>query len=372
VIVWIHGGGYSVGSGDDEPASLAERGVVVVTFNYRLGLLGFLAHPALTAESPHHASGNYGVLDQIAALRWVQSNIAAFGGDRERVTILGHSAGAGAVLQLLASPLARDLAHRAIAHSSTLGRSRPLRDAEQAGVAIATKLGVPADAPLPALRAVPVEQLIGAVGFGAEATTDGWVLPVSAPEAIRTGSLDRVPLIIGAAADEGDIFPIPALDRDAYEAEVRTADPARADRVLAMYPAGADPVAAMRRYMTERDFVCPAHYAATRRGGRTWLFRFSLRSSARIGAFHGAELPLLFGSQGGPHSAAAARAAEAMRRYWVRFATTGAPNEPGLPVWPTYREAPARHLEIGDRVEVSERFERPGCAVLDEAWAIAL
>ncbi len=311
VVVWIHGGGYAAGSGGDEAASLAELGVVVVTFNYRLGLLGFLAHPALSAESPHHASGNYGVLDQIAVLRWVQRNIAAFGGDADRVTAVGHSAGAGAVLQLLASPLARGLVHRGIAQSSTLGMSRPLQAAEQDGVAIATRLGAPPEAPLPALRAASVEQLLAAVTGGAEGTTDGWVLPISVPEAIRTGRLDRVPLIIGATADEGDIFAIAALDRDAYEKQVRTADPARADRVLALYPAGADAVTAMRRYMTDRDFLCPAHYAAARRGGRTWLFRFSLRPSTRIGAFHGAELPLLFGTHGGPRSDAAVRAADA-------------------------------------------------------------
>lgn len=370
VVVWIHGGGYSAGSGGDEPASLAALGVVVVTINYRLGVLGFLAHPALTAESPHRASGNYGLLDQIAALHWVERNIAAFGGDRGRVTVAGHSAGGGAVLQLIASPLARGLVHRGIAESGTLNMSRPLRAAEADGVAIATQLGAPPDAPLAMLRAAPVEQLVAALAGGTEGTTDGWALPITIPEALRTGRLDHVPLIIGATADEADIFVLPALDRLAYEAHVRAADGPRSNRVLATYPPGNDPLAAMRRYMTDRDFVCPTRYAATHRGGQTWLYRFSLAyKPGGLGAFHGAELSLLFQDRGIPHDGAAARASDTLRRYWVRFAATGDPNQPGMPSWPTYRSPPTRHLEIGDPIRVVDGFNRPGCDAFDEAWA---
>jgi para-nitrobenzyl esterase len=388
VIVWLHGGSYTMGSGGDEAASLTDGGVVVVTLNYRLGILGFLAHPALGAESPHRVSGNYGLLDQIEALRWVQRNIAAFGGDPARVTAIGHSAGAGAVLQLLASPLARDLVHRGIAQSGTLDMSRPLQAAEADGIATATTLGATAVDPLPVLRAATVEQILAVQPRGIESTTDGWVLPRPVPELLRTGRLDRVPLIIGATADEGDIFVIPSIDRDAFAQHVRTdvltlsdrdtrahgapadalAVPDRVDRLLALYPSSGDATPAMRRYMTDRDFVCPARYAAAHRGGRTWLYRFSL-PTARMGAFHGAELPLLFGTRGGLRSDAAARVGNAMRRYWIRFAIAGDPNEPGLPAWPAYSEAPARHLELGDPVRVTDRFDRPACGMHDEVWS---
>ena len=139
VMVWLHGGALAFGSGSDEAAALAPAGVVVVTVNYRLGLLGALAHPALANESPHDASGNYGLLDQIEALRWVQRNISAFGGDPRRVTVFGHSSGGASVLELLASPLAHGLFHRAVAQSSGLGESLPRREAEAKGVEIANR-----------------------------------------------------------------------------------------------------------------------------------------------------------------------------------------------------------------------------------------
>lgn len=376
VIVWIHGGSYASGSGGDDAASLAALGAVVVTINYRLGVLGFLAHPALTRESPHRSSGNYGLLDQIAALQWVQRNIVRFGGDPDRVTVVGHSAGGGAVLQLIASPLARGLVHRGICHSGTLDMSRPLGEAETAGVALATRLVAPGSAPLPALRAMPVEPLLAATSGGFEGTTDGWVLPVSVPEALRTGRIDQVPVIIGSTADEADIFALLITTRDAYRQQVRTADAARFDRLLARYPADGDRdvLVAARRYMTDRDFVCPTRYFAALRGGRTWLYLFSLRppprsSGPELGAFHGSELALLFAKAGIPRDEAHARAGDAMRRYWVRFAAAGDPNQPGLPAWPAYRDARPRHLEIGDPVRVEDHFDRPGCDVMDEAWA---
>ncbi|HMG24790.1 MAG TPA: carboxylesterase family protein [Kofleriaceae bacterium] len=337
-------------------------------------MLGFLAHPALTGESPHRSSGNYGLLDQIAALQWVQRNIAAFGGDRDRVTVVGHSAGGGAVLQLLASPLARGLLHRGICQSGTRDMSRPLSEAEAAGAAIATRLGAPAEAPLPALRAAPVAQLIAAAPGGWDAPTDRWVLPISVPEALRTARIDHVPVIIGATADEAEIFALPTMDRDAYREMVRADEP-RLERLLALYPADRDEdaVSAARRYMTDRDFVCPTRYFAAQRHGRTWLYRFALRprsgsSGGRSGAFHGSELALLFAKPGIPRDEAGMRAGDVMRRYWVRFAATGDPNQPGLPEWPIYRTAAPRHLEIADPIRVDDDFARPGCDVMDEAW----
>jgi para-nitrobenzyl esterase len=377
VMVWLHGGSDAVGKGGEEAASLAPLGVVVVTLNYRLGLLGFLAHPALTAESPHHASGNYGLLDQIEALRWVQRNIAAFGGDPARVTVFGHSAGGGAVLQLMASPLARGLLHRGIAQSGTLDMSQPLADAEIEGVATATKLGVPADDPLPALRAASVEQLLAVSARGYQGATDGWAIPRSGPDQLAADALAPVPLIIGATANEAEVFGLPPLPTpDAYGALVREADPRRADRVLALYPPAttADIERAARRYVTDRDFVCPARFVAATRRAPTWLYLYDapLTPPAQITAFHGAELrPLFADEQGAPLTDTERRVSAAIRRYWVQFAATGDPNAPGLPAWPAYAAASPHHLRIADPVQTAAALERAGCRVFDEAWPVA-
>jgi para-nitrobenzyl esterase len=373
VIVWIHGGSDAVGRGGSEPASLARLGVVVVTFNYRLGILGFLAHPALTRESPHGASGNYGLLDQIEALRWVHRNIEAFGGDPDRVMVAGHSAGGGAVLQLLVTPLARGLFQRAVAQSGTLDMSQPLADAEAEGIALAHQLGVPADDPLPALRAAPIESLLAITARGYQGTTDGWVLPSSAPSLLQAGRMDAMPLIIGATANEAAIFGFtPPARRVDYRELVRRDDPAP-ERLLAHYPAPTDDdvPAAVRRYITDRDFVCPARYVAATRPGPTWLYLYAAPAApgARIGAFHGAELRPQFAQEfGAPLGAMEQRIGDAMRRYWVQFARAGDPNVAGLPAWPVYQRARPRVLELGDPVRVTEGLGRDGCDVFDEVW----
>ena len=373
VMVWLHGGGLAFGSGSDEASALAPAGVVVVTANYRLGLLGALAHPALARESPHESSGNYGLLDQVAVLRWVQRNISAFGGDPRRVTVFGHSSGGASVLELLASPLARGLVHRAIAQSSGLAESLARQAAEAKGADIAARLGAAADAPLPALRALSPERLV-AVGGPFDRVTDGWVLPRQVP-AVLTAPGDSVPLVIGATANEAAIFQLPD-DRRSYLSMIQESEAESQERLLARYPAAndADARAAMIRLMTDRDFVCPARYIAARRTGPTWLYLVSAPpaanpAAARLGAYHGADVRFLFGTElGAPLGDAGRRVGEAMRRYWVRFAATGNPNDAVLPTWPRYTASERRHLDFGERLAGATGFGEGRCEIFDEIW----
>ena len=364
-------------------ASLAPLGVVVVTINYRLGILGFLAHRELTKESPHGASGNYGLLDQIEALRWVRQNIGAFGGDPDRVTVFGHSSGGSAIFDLLASPLARGLFQRAVSQSGSLDEWQPLADAEAEGQQTAAGLGAPDADPLPTMRAASADQLLAlATGRSLVPVTDGWVLPQSVPAVLAAGRRDDLPLLVGATANEWANLALgfpPPKDREGYRALVQKSGESRKDRLLALYPAPseADVRAAEIRFLTDRDFVCQARYMAANRRGRTWLYLVSAPGTpgpagAALGAFHGVELRFLFNAVfGAPLGEVGQRVSEAMRGYWVRFATTGDPNAPGLPEWPAFEGTSPRHLELGQEVRPVAGLGRPGCDVLDEVWGPA-
>src|SRR5437870_7272066 len=226
VMVWIHGGALTRGSGVNGVYcgnALAKKGVVLVTINYRLGPLGYLAHPELTSESPQHASGNYGVLDQIAALKWVQKNIAAFGGDPHRVTIFGESAGSWSVNILVASPLAKGLFHRAIGESGGIFNWRAylkedrdrVQSAEKVGAAFAKAAG--ADS-IKALRALPAEKIVAIFNddpegrkFRTQPNVDGWVLPDEVRNIFAQGKHNDVPVIVGSNANEMTTLTAPAL-----------------------------------------------------------------------------------------------------------------------------------------------------------------
>jgi para-nitrobenzyl esterase len=379
VLVWIHGAGFKASRGGDEAAVLAKEGAVVVTVNYRLGILGFLAHPALTKESPHNSSGNYGLLDQIEALRWVQRNIAAFSGDPNRVTIFGNSAGAVSVLYLLSSPLAQGLFHGAIVEST--GGTFPLMNlsaAESAGQQAMKDL-IPAEGdPTAAMRAASVDTLLArqATQFVGRPIEDGWVVSNLGKERSR-----QVPMIIGANQDEDKIALLLAPQeipqtREAYRKLVEEVGTPFAEQLLAMNPVSSDePVqAAALRYTTDRDYVCASRYIAGKRAGPTWLYFLSVATAAtpggdRLGAFHGADMRLLFNLDFGvPEGPPARHVGELMRHYWIQFAATGDPNTKGLPEWPRYQGAKPKYLFLGDPIRTVSDGNTGTCGILDLLW----
>ena len=395
VMVWLHGGALRGG----DPASalydgseLARKGVLVVTVNYRLGVLGYLAHPQLSAESPHASSGNYGLLDQMAALRWVRDNIAAFGGDPGNVTLFGESAGALSAIELMASPLARGLFHKAILQSGYLVSNPQLKracfgqpSAESVGERLARALGA---ADIAALRAMPAESLVAgaaAAGFDPQATIDGWVLPRQIVECFDRAEQAAVPTIAGF--NEGEIRslrlflpPLPASAAD-YEERVRGIYGDLAPDYLARYPAGNIEESALA---AARD----AFYgwsaerltrAQTQLGRPAYLYFFAHRYPAQealhLEAFHASELPYVFGRIGAaegwpqlwprpPDDARERALSEALMSYFTSFARDGAPVAPGEAAWPPYGEQRA-YLDIRESARTA-RDLLPGMFELHE------
>lgn len=369
VFVWIHGGSLVAGSGREamyDGAALARKGVVMVSINYRLGVLGWLAHPDLGAESDDGVSGNYGLLDQIEALRWVHRNIAAFGGDPGNVTIAGESAGALSVMYLLAAPPARGLFHRAIAQSAYMISTPALREsvhgtpsAEEAGVALSRKLEVRG---LPRLRAMDAQALTvqaALAGFFPLGVVDGQVLPAQLVEVFDRG--DQAPVPILAGFNDGEIrslrflLPPPPADAATYEATIRAAYGELSDAMLARYPP---------------DNLDEAMLATTRDAMYGWTAERLVRSQTALGqpsylyyfdhgypaaddagmhAFHAAEIPYALGTGAGtppnwpvpPDTGAERALAAAMQDYWTSFARSGAPVADGAPDWPPYGESHA-------------------------------
>jgi para-nitrobenzyl esterase len=387
-MVWIHGGGFHAVSGSEprqDGAILARKGVVVVNFNYRLGVFGFLAHPELTKASGTGASGNYGLMDQVAALRWVKANISAFGGDPGAVTIFGESAGSFSVSALTASPLTAALFQRAIGESGAFfnpgeGTLAPknLAESERAGQAFAESLGA---ASIDALRAKPAADLLAASQGGPlrgfAPTIDGYVLPRPMPEIYGEGKQHRVALLAGWNADElRQGIVVSNTSREQLVAAVRARYGNRADVVLNAYPMTTEAEALESAAALVSDqFVGYATWKwieTHARTGESPVYRYSFDrkipvapgttvngrtvTSADVGARHAGEIEYVFGtlaaSPAVPWEAADRALSEQMMTYWSNFARTGDPNGPGLPPWPRYdraTNAPVLHLDVETR-----------------------
>jgi len=368
VMVWFHGGGLVEGSGSlpsFDGEALALHGVVLVTVNYRLSVLGFMAHPELTAESEHGSSGNYGMLDQIEALRWVQRNIAAFGGDPGNVTIFGQSAGCFSVYSKLASPLAKGLFHKAICQSIFLGPLGKLQEAEACGLRFAEARGA---ASIAELRSQSHEELMsdpelyrGALGL-LPVTVDGWVHEEDPFYMMLEGRHHDVPLILGATSDEMTTLAAFDCTLAAYEAMAHRQFGEEAERFLSLYPATTDSEAtvAYRDYLGDKFLASKVIWARARQHAgqsESYLYYFTRRPPGRndafYGAFHSADLYYVFrtlGSTERPWEASDERLADAMSGYWAGFAATGAPQAEGLPAWPAFDEHDVRVMELGEEV----------------------
>lgn len=372
VLVWIHGGGFSSGSGSVpiyDGAKLAARGAIVVTINYRIGVLGFLAHPDLTREAKGAPPANFGLQDQIAALRWLRDNVAAFGGDPARITIAGQSAGSMSVHDLVASPMAHGLFRGAIAQSGLPTgpmTGKPLAAAEADGVEFAHARG--ADS-LAALRALTPAQLNAGQGPGLRfaPVVDGVLLPASVPDLMARGAFNDVPMIVGQTVDDGvSLAPPQPVSETAYRTYLTQTYGAMADRFAALYPAtdNAARQAAMDSAHLDRGLASLWQWGQdrlTKGKAPIWAYLFSHvepgPESARWKVFHSSEIPYVFDTMHtSPERGFTAKDREVsleISEYWLNFVKYGTPNAPGAaakaaPQWPQMTLPNPTMLNIGD------------------------
>lgn len=430
VMIWIYGGAYNMGSASSalyDGRKLASKGVVVVTFNYRIGPLGFLSHPLLARESPNGACGNYGLLDQVEALKWVKRNISGFGGDSGCVTVFGESAGAMSVLNLTVSPLTEGLFHRAISESAPafdegllMRAVNDLGSAFQTGEQFAAAMGCD-NAPdvLASLRSKSVGEVfsfplteeglfMSTVKF--MPVVDGWLLPDKPGVLLAQGKQHDIPLLIGSNAQEGNLFTYaaslledPRVTAAGYRERIQQYYGGFADRVLELYPVeeDADVPGALSNLYTVMDFTSVARFTAASmasKNSEVYLYQFSrVPPKDKLGACHGIEIPYVFGNlindpklnqdnmsdlslfwEELKHDAKEGLAfildkkdfdiSNSMMSYWANFAATGNPNGDGLVEWPAYRSDSDRNLEIGDSMRTETGLHKNGCDLADEIY----
>lgn len=365
VFVYIYGGALTSGSGAVpvyDGAGLARKDLVVVTFNYRVGVFGFFAHPELTKESGHNASGNYGFMDQAAALQWVHDNISAFGGDPERVTIAGQSAGAASVHALTASPLAKGLFQRAIAESGSsvggmgLMGAKQLPAAEEDGVKLAEAKGVKTLAELRALSADKI--FTPGMRFGA--VVDGYFLPASVGEIFVHDRQNDVPTLTGLTADDLVMGAGAASTVEEWQKQARSRFGDVADEFLKLYPASSNVEVAQMTKESGRDQGRVSMYLWALNRAKTaktaaftyyWNHTMPGPDAARFGAFHTSEVPYVLHTlymSDRPFTDVDRQVEEMMSSYWVNFATNGDPNGQRLPVWPAVSADSAMTMQVGD------------------------
>ena len=403
VMVWLHGGSNTVGSGTQstyDGVSLTRHGVVLVTLNYRLGVMGFFSHPELTAESPHHSSGNYGLLDQLAALNWVKQNIHQFGGDADNVTLFGESAGAIDAARLMTSPLAAGLFKRVISESGpAFDAGQTLSQAEAFGTAVsALAPGTGQATPLEKLRALPAAEIEALVLKAKEqipiditaATADGWVLPMSPQRAFLTGSIQKVDLLIGINGRELSAFRLSAAAAARTSgAQSSVADSGGLKRfteaarpyfggwtnpAIAVYFAGIllNKNAGLDGAANDLIGACPvgAMASLTRAlGQQVFVYRFDRsipgKGEAELGAFHSLEVPYVFGSlrdrewQWLPSTVDDASLSELLQSYWTNFAKTSNPNASSLPDWPAWSDEEKEFLVVNQDGSVTAQRNFP-------------
>ncbi|MBQ6465646.1 MAG: carboxylesterase family protein [Oscillospiraceae bacterium] len=368
VLFFIHGGSLQTGQpsyGEYNGESLAKQGVIVVNFGYRLNIFGYFASEELAAESPNGTTGNYGLLDQIAALRWVHENIAAFGGDADNITIAGESAGASSVGALCVSPLAKGLFRRAVAESSGITPVKPYHtfraydDALELGRKVLAEQGA---ANVQALRAIPAEKLLSSADPYNAMTVDGYAITEQPYLTYERGENNEEALLNGFNSHEADLFNFfLKVSTGNYDETLRAIFAGHTDEVEALYPAATDAEAkANVNTILSAAWFAYSHYdwsrCMTAQGKPVYEYCFT-RANGGLSNNHGGEMPYVFGNLGTqPYNYAPEdwTLSERMQRYWVNFARTGDPNGEGLPYWPTYAESPGRPLKLDAKIEPVE------------------
>ena len=370
VIVWTYGGGFTSGAGSVptyDGEALARKGAVVVTYNYRLGAFGFFAHPELTKESDRNASGNYALMDMAAVLRWVQKNIANFGGDPARVTIDGESAGSMMVSAMVGSPEGKGLFKRAISQSGAwmgigIGHMTTRAQAEEAGLKLAQTVGA---ASLAELRAKSAYDLLKN-GRGGGIVVDGWYVPEDLSATFAKGKQTDVDVLVGSNRDEGTFFSRPGatVSTAQFESRAKQRFGDLADSYTKLYPASSDAEAAASQLAGMRDEMgwhmrTWAQLQSKRGKDKAYLYFFTrvppaVEGRPSRGATHTAELNYMFNNllPGTPWTDVDRKLADTMSSYWVNFVATGNPNGKGLPEWPAYSGKADQAMVLGDTVSV--------------------